>query len=242
MSLPFGPSNVTCLLAVSTATILPWTVRTVSAAIPPSGAALGGAAVSAGMLAGGGLCVLPHPAATIASAANNENWSIARFFMSSFPRARVFPRLFVCRKPRNQNRQQCLSPEPLALLVTLTKWKGSRTASSTACHPHEASHASLLLSRRSERRVIACHPDEASIASGWKDLGQRGASAAGSGSEFCIRLRMDRCAISKTGTGFADAKLSEILPSARVARSVRMTQKAGGGCLSSIRHAAILGP
>jgi hypothetical protein len=30
---------------------------------------------------------------------------------------------------------------------------------------------------------------------------------------------------SKTGTGFAGAKLSEILPSARVARSVRMTQK-----------------
>src|SRR5271170_3709992 len=51
----------------------------------------------------------------------------------------------------------------------------------------------------------------------------------------------DRCAISETGTGFADAKLSEILPSARVARFVRMTQKAGGGCLSSIRHAAILG-
>src|SRR5271167_2722278 len=35
----------------------------------------------------------------------------------------------------------------------------------------------------------------------------------------------DRCAISKTGTGFADAKLSEILPSARDARFVRMTQK-----------------
>src|SRR5271170_4630772 len=78
------------------------------------------------------------------------------------------------------------------------------------------------------RAELLCHPDEASRASGWSWLlasGQRGASAAGSGSEFCIRLRMDRCAISKTGTGFADAKLSEILPSARVARSVRMTQK-----------------
>jgi hypothetical protein len=31
----------------------------------------------------------------------------------------------------------------------------------------------------------------------------------------------DRCAISKTGTGFAGAKLSEILPSARVARFVK---------------------
>jgi hypothetical protein len=35
----------------------------------------------------------------------------------------------------------------------------------------------------------------------------------------------DRCAILKTGAGFADAKLSEILPSARVARFVRMTEK-----------------
>src|SRR5260370_37361865 len=33
----------------------------------------------------------------------------------------------------------------------------------------------------------------------------------------------ERCAISKTGTGFAYAKLSEILPAARVARFVRMT-------------------
>jgi len=36
---------------------------------------------------------------------------------------------------------------------------------------------------------------------------------------------MERCAIFETGTGFAGAKLSEILPSARVARFVRMTQK-----------------
>ena len=35
----------------------------------------------------------------------------------------------------------------------------------------------------------------------------------------------DRCAISETGAGFADAKLSGILPAARVARFVRMTQK-----------------
>jgi hypothetical protein len=41
----------------------------------------------------------------------------------------------------------------------------------------------------------------------------------------------ERCAISETGTGFAFAKLSEILPAARVARFVRMTQKsdAAGG-------------
>jgi primosomal protein N' len=30
-----------------------------------------------------------------------------------------------------------------------------------------------------------------------------------------------------TGTGFADAKLSEILPAARVARFVRMTKRKG---------------
>src|SRR5208282_6568937 len=41
----------------------------------------------------------------------------------------------------------------------------------------------------------------------------------------------DRCAISKTGAGFADAKLSEILPSARVARFVRMTGSASGSGL-----------
>ena len=33
----------------------------------------------------------------------------------------------------------------------------------------------------------------------------------------------------ETGTGFAGAKLSEILPSARVARFVRMTEKTGAG-------------
>jgi hypothetical protein len=36
----------------------------------------------------------------------------------------------------------------------------------------------------------------------------------------------ERCAISETGTGFAGAKLSEILPAARVARYVRMTNEA----------------
>jgi hypothetical protein len=48
----------------------------------------------------------------------------------------------------------------------------------------------------------------------------------------------DRCAISKTGTGFAGAKLSEILPAARAARFVRMTKtnsrtcrfRSGAGC------------
>jgi hypothetical protein len=35
---------------------------------------------------------------------------------------------------------------------------------------------------------------------------------------------MERFAISETGTGFAFAKLSEILPAARVVRFVRMTK------------------
>src|ERR1700689_3922205 len=44
-------------------------------------------------------------------------------------------------------------PEPLAPLVILTKRKGSRTASSIACHRDEASHASLLviLTKRATR-------------------------------------------------------------------------------------------
>ncbi len=77
------------------------------------------------------------------------------------------------------------------------------------------------------------HPDEASNASGWKDLGQRGASHAVSGSELLRLMRMlealgeriEQGALRdlKTGTGFACAKLSEILPTARVARFVRMT-------------------
>ena len=36
----------------------------------------------------------------------------------------------------------------------------------------------------------------------------------------------ERFAISEVGTGFACAKLSEILPAARVARFVRMTREA----------------
>jgi hypothetical protein len=48
--LPLGPWNVTCLLAGSTATILPWTVMTVSAAIPVTGVEFGGAAISDGRL------------------------------------------------------------------------------------------------------------------------------------------------------------------------------------------------
>src|SRR5271168_298291 len=136
MSLPFGPSNVTCLLAVLTATILPWTVRTVSAAIPPSGAALGGVAVSAGILAGGGLCVLPQPTATIASAANNENWSIARFFMSSFPRTRVFPGSLYLESLETRTASTACHPDEVERL---------RTASSTAYHPDEASRAPLLV-------------------------------------------------------------------------------------------------
>ena len=185
MSLPFGPSNVTCLLAISTATILPWTVSTVSAAIPPSGAALVGAAVSAGMLAGGELWVLPHPAITIANTANNDNWSIAPFLMKSFPRARVFPGLFVCRKPRSR-------PEPLALLVILTK-RATRADGRISDSGAQAPPVPVLSSASDKNQ--------------------------------------DRCAISKTGTGFADAKLCEILPSARVARFVRMTEKDACTCL-----------
>src|SRR5277367_2003244 len=144
MSLPFGPSNVTCLLAVSTATIFPWTVSTVSAAIPPSGAALGGAADSAGRLAGGELWVLLHPAITIASAANNDNWSIARFFMSSFPCARVFPGSLYLESLETRTASTACHPDEVERL---------RTASSIACHPDEASHASLLviLTKRATR-------------------------------------------------------------------------------------------
>jgi hypothetical protein len=40
---------------------------------------------------------------------------------------------------------------------------------------------------RERRERNFCHPDEASNASGWKDLGQRGVSAAGSG--FVIAQR-----------------------------------------------------
>ena len=59
----------------------------------------------------------------------------------------------------------------------------------------------------SKRTHLFCHPDEASNASGWKDLGQRGASAAGSGSALLHPIRRrDRCAISETGTGFADER------------------------------------
>jgi hypothetical protein len=56
------------------------------------------------------------------------------------------------------------------------------------CHPDQASHASLLvILKKASAGIFFCHPDEVSNASGWKDLGQRGASAAGSGSEFRIR-------------------------------------------------------
>jgi hypothetical protein len=76
---------------------------------------------------------------------------------------------------------------------------------------------------------------KASGASGRKDLGQRRVSAAGSGFALLLSIRSEglRADLSKralrdfrTGTGFADAKLSEILPAARVARFVRMTETA----------------
>jgi hypothetical protein len=78
--------------------------------------------------------------------------------------------------------------------------------------------------------LFFCHPDEASIASGWKDLGQRGVSTAGSGFELLLSnenlnacatgsewsaSRRERCAISETGTGSACALLSEIRSSRR---------------------------
>ena len=51
-----------------------------------------------------------------------------------------------------------------------------------------------------------------------------------------MRADKDRCAISETGTGFAGAKLSEILPAARVARFVRMTSSARvpGECVGQV--------
>jgi hypothetical protein len=82
---------------------------------------------------------------------------------------------------------------------------------------------------RDARAVILwCHPDKASNASGMKDLGQRRESAAGSGSALPhpMKIRSPARHLSKgtlrdfkTGTGF----MSEILPAARVARFVRMT-------------------
>jgi hypothetical protein len=39
-------------------------------------------------------------------------------------------------------------------------------------------------------------------------------------------MNVERFAISETGTGFAYAKLSEILPAGRVAPSVKMTKAA----------------
>ncbi len=56
-----------------------------------------------------------------------------------------------------------------------------------------------------KRRHLFCHPDEASIASGWKDLGQRGASAAGSGSSLLHPIKIRTAArFQKLLTGFAD--------------------------------------
>jgi hypothetical protein len=77
-------------------------------------------------------------------------------------------------------------------------------------------------------------PSEASNASAERDLGQLRASEAGAGSEIAKRplLMPSRkppefnwMQRRKTGTGGAYAPLSEILPSARVARFVRMTEK-----------------
>jgi hypothetical protein len=54
----------------------------------------------------------------------------------------------------------------------------------------------------------------------------------------------ERYAISETGTGFAGAKLSEILPAARVARFVRMTNEARARSQSgfnALPHAAFGG-
>jgi hypothetical protein len=50
------------------------------------------------------------------------------------------------------------------------------------------SSASLVwLPDVARRASESCHPDGASIASGWKDLGQRGMSTAGSGFEIAQR-------------------------------------------------------
>src|SRR5258708_38220977 len=79
--LPLGPSNVTCLLAESMAMILPWTVMMVSAAIPVTRLESGGAAVSDGVLAGGELCVLAHPAKVSTNVTNTANPSLALFLV-----------------------------------------------------------------------------------------------------------------------------------------------------------------
>jgi hypothetical protein len=76
---------------------------------------------------------------------------------------------------------------------------------------------------------------EASNASAEKDLGQLRVSEAGTGFEIAKRSFADfgahaspdfhRMQQLETGTGGACTPLSEILPSARVARFVRMTPK-----------------
>jgi len=89
-----------------------------------------------------------------------------------------------------------------------------------------------------------CHPDETSNASDRKDLGQLRASEAGTG--FCksrsgpLLMSLTKLAEfssdaeRRTGTGGAYAPLSEILPSARAARFVRMTQKGDGAGVANV--------
>jgi len=76
----------------------------------------------------------------------------------------------------------------------------------------------------SGRFASLCHPDDLSNARGGMDLGQLRVSAAGSGFEDRAALLCLESSDLETGTGGANAPLSEILPAARVARFVRMTE------------------
>src|SRR5271156_1148172 len=85
MFLEPGPCNVTCFVAESTATILPCTVITVSAAIPVTGVALRAAGVSVGALAGAELCVLPHPAKLMNKVNKTGYMNLVQFLIISSP-------------------------------------------------------------------------------------------------------------------------------------------------------------
>jgi hypothetical protein len=87
---------------------------------------------------------------------------------------------------------------------------------------------SLFFSQRAARNI--CHPDEESNESGWKDLGQRGERAAGSGFGLPDPVGVLKGPLRdyETGTGFAGAKLSrgqKPSPAARDAPVVRMTNE-----------------
>jgi hypothetical protein len=109
------------------------------------------------------------------------------------------------------------------------------STASKFCHPDRASNAS---GRKDlgQLRAVPVILTTGALATGGTDLGQLRAREAGSGfallhseknpETYGPTSAVERCAISETGTGGARAPLSEILPAARDARFVRMTQEA----------------